>query len=128
MRNQLFHELLRIRRQESPRIPREVQPPADRRPALNERHGAKTSARNPYVGRNDGDAIRRLGQRHERGLYAGDSQAPYLANHQRSEILVATQGGAEAAQRAYRKQGFLVDSIRLWFHYWPRLSESNRPR
>jgi GNAT superfamily N-acetyltransferase len=45
-----------------------------------------------------------------------------------SEIFVATQGGSEPAQRVYRKQGFLVDSIRLWFHYWPRLAESPRPR
>ena len=45
-----------------------------------------------------------------------------------SEILVATQGDNEAAQRTYRKRGFLVESIRLWFHYWPRLSESHSAR
>jgi ribosomal protein S18 acetylase RimI-like enzyme len=43
-----------------------------------------------------------------------------------SEILVATQGDNEAAQRTYRKRGFLVESVRLWFHYWPRLPEERR--
>jgi len=44
------------------------------------------------------------------------------------DILVATQGDNEPAQRVYRKRGFLVESIRLWFHYWPLLSESHRPQ
>lgn len=44
------------------------------------------------------------------------------------DVLVTTQGDNEPAQRAYKKQGFLVDSVRLWFHYWPRLAESRRSR
>lgn len=44
-----------------------------------------------------------------------------------TDILVATQGDNEPAQRAYRKEGFLAESVRFWFHYWPRLVESRRP-
>ena len=45
-----------------------------------------------------------------------------------TDIHVATQGSNEPAQRAYRKQAFLVESVRAWFHYWPRLAESHSPR
>lgn len=44
-----------------------------------------------------------------------------------TDIHVVTQGDNEPAQRAYRKEGFLVEFTRLWFHYWPRLAESRRP-
>jgi dTDP-4-amino-4,6-dideoxy-D-galactose acyltransferase len=45
-----------------------------------------------------------------------------------TDILVVTQGNNEPAQRAYRKQAFLIESVRSWFHYWPRLAESRPPR
>jgi GNAT superfamily N-acetyltransferase len=45
-----------------------------------------------------------------------------------ADILVVTQGDSEPAQRAYRKQAFLVESVRAWFHYWPRFAESHSPR
>src|SRR5205814_10169747 len=53
VRDQLVDELLRVRRQKSPRIPGDTDPPADRRPALNEWQDADTAGRNPDVGRND---------------------------------------------------------------------------
>lgn len=34
-------------------------------------------------------------------------------------VRVATQGGSRASMGVYQSAGFRVDSIGLWFHYWP---------
>ena len=41
-----------------------------------------------------------------------------------SEVLVVTQGRNDAAQRLYRRCGFLTHDARLWFHKWYRVSAS----
>jgi dTDP-4-amino-4,6-dideoxy-D-galactose acyltransferase len=41
-----------------------------------------------------------------------------------SEVLVVTQGRNEAAQRLYRRCGFLTHDARLWFHKWYRVPAS----
>lgn len=41
-----------------------------------------------------------------------------------SEVLVVTQGRNDAAQRLYRRCGFLTHDARLWFHKWYRAPAS----
>jgi dTDP-4-amino-4,6-dideoxy-D-galactose acyltransferase len=36
------------------------------------------------------------------------------------EIGVTTQGRNAAAQRTYQRAGFVTESIRLWYHWWPQ--------
>lgn len=49
------------------------------------------------------------------------------------EIRVTTQGRNAAAQRTYQRAGFVTESIRLWYHWWPQhqgrrsFEERNRP-
>ncbi len=34
-------------------------------------------------------------------------------------VRVATQGGSRASMSVYQSSGFRVESVGLWFHYWP---------
>lgn len=36
------------------------------------------------------------------------------------ELRVTTQGRNAAAQRTYQRAGFVTESIRLWYHWWPQ--------
>lgn len=42
-----------------------------------------------------------------------------LASLGAEKVCVATQGGSRASMGVYRSTGFRVDSIGMWFHYWP---------
>ncbi|HSN68965.1 MAG TPA: GNAT family N-acetyltransferase, partial [Thermoanaerobaculia bacterium] len=43
----------------------------------------------------------------------------FLGSEGATIVRVATQGRNEAAQRTYQRAGFVTDSIRLWYHWWP---------
>lgn len=42
----------------------------------------------------------------------------WFASQGCSKVLVVTQGKNVGAQRLYQKQGFLTDSVEIWFHKW----------
>jgi dTDP-4-amino-4,6-dideoxy-D-galactose acyltransferase len=37
--------------------------------------------------------------------------------------IVSTQGRNLGSQRLYQRSGFITESVRLWYHYWPRKLE-----
>jgi dTDP-4-amino-4,6-dideoxy-D-galactose acyltransferase len=43
------------------------------------------------------------------------------------ELRVTTQGRNDAAQRMYQRAGFLTESTRLWYHWWPRCQGKRGP-
>ena len=44
----------------------------------------------------------------------------WFAENGAPRVSVVTQGRNAAAQRLYARCGFAVESMRLWYHYWPR--------
>jgi hypothetical protein len=102
-------ELLRIGRQEPLRIPGDVRPAADRRAAVDQRHGTDEAGRHARIGRKDRDPIAGRRQRDERVRCAAFQQ------HARPDIRHLA-GGLEplarpefAAQQQQRRLGQVGD-------------------
>lgn len=42
----------------------------------------------------------------------------WFAENKAEKITVVTQGRNVKAQRLYQKNGFVIDSLKLWYHFW----------
>jgi dTDP-4-amino-4,6-dideoxy-D-galactose acyltransferase len=57
-------------------------------------------------------------QRKGYGTQLIQASLTWFAEHDRRSVSVVTQGRNVGAQRVYQKNGFLTNSVQLWYHRW----------